>query len=65
MSRKLTEIPTPEPERYELAAGPAYEFALTRRDFFRVMGAGIIVVFILNDAAAYQESGGRPRRGHR
>src|SRR5262245_19933098 len=29
-----------EPERYELTAGPAYHFDLTRRDMFKVLGGG-------------------------
>jgi isoquinoline 1-oxidoreductase len=63
MSQKLNETIAIEPERYELSAGPAYEFALSRRAFFRVVGAGIIVVLVLKDAAAYQEAGGGRRRG--
>ena len=52
-----------EPERYELFEGPRYEFELARRDFFKVLGAGIVVCFAVNRAEAYQESGGRRRRG--
>ncbi len=52
-----------EPERYELAAGPAYHFELARRDFFRVLGGGIVIVFTLKEALAQQESGGVRRRG--
>ncbi len=49
----------PEPERYELLAGPAYHFTPDRRDFFKLLGAGILVILTL-DA---QESGGGRRRG--
>ncbi|MGH9504119.1 MAG: molybdopterin cofactor-binding domain-containing protein [Terriglobales bacterium] len=49
-----------EPERYELAAPPAYRFEIDRRGFFKFLGAGIVVVCVLKDAAA-QESGGRAR----
>jgi hypothetical protein len=35
-----------EPERYELVAGPAYHFDLERRDFFKALGGGILIVFI-------------------
>src|SRR4029077_1392885 len=53
-----------EPERYELAAAPPYRFDLDRREFFKFLGAGMLVVSILIPAAAAQESGGaRQRRG--
>jgi nicotinate dehydrogenase subunit B len=53
-----------EPERYELEAGPAYTFDLdiSRRDIFKLLGGGIVVLSILSDASA-QESGGGGRRG--
>jgi nicotinate dehydrogenase subunit B len=55
-----------EPERYELSEGPRYEFELARRDFFKVLGAGIVVCLAVSRAEAYQgESGGRRRRGGR
>jgi CO/xanthine dehydrogenase Mo-binding subunit len=52
-----------EPERYELAAGPAYHFELARRDFFKVMGGGILIVLTLEEGLAQQESGGGRGRG--
>jgi len=62
MKEKLThEIPL-EPERYELTAGPAYRFELTRRQLFRLLGGGI-VVFFLEDAVTAQESGRGQRPG--
>ncbi len=51
-----------EPERYEFTAAPAYHFELHRRDFFKLLGAGILVFCVLNDASALQESG-RPAGG--
>jgi len=33
-----------EVERYELFAGPAYRFDLERRDFFKLLGGGIVLV---------------------
>ncbi|MEK6322756.1 MAG: molybdopterin cofactor-binding domain-containing protein [Acidobacteriota bacterium] len=49
-----------ETERYELFAEPQYHFnfELDRRDFFKLLGGGIVLVFTL-DAFASQESGGR------
>ena len=46
-----------EPERYELAAAPAYHFAVDRRDFLGLLGGGLLVVF----SARAQESGRRGR----
>ena len=47
-----------EPERYELYQGPSYRFDLDRRDFFKAVGGGIVVVLTLPEARALQESGG-------
>jgi len=53
-----------EPERYELRAAAPYWFDLDRRDFFKFLGAGIVVVSVLQPAIVAQESGGgRQRRG--
>ncbi|MDQ6705074.1 MAG: molybdopterin-dependent oxidoreductase [Acidobacteriota bacterium] len=55
-----------ELERYELFAGPAYRFEPDtepdRRDFFKILGGGIVVMFALSEAEA-QESGRAGRRG--
>jgi len=48
-----------EPERYELTAGPAYHFETDRRDFFKLLGAGLLVVMALKSTAAAQESGSK------
>ncbi len=45
-----------EPERYELSEAQRYRFELERRDFLRVMGAGIVVVAAIPSVFA-QESG--------
>jgi nicotinate dehydrogenase subunit B len=50
-----------EPERYELAKPARYQFDLDRRDFFKSLGMGLVVIGIL-DA---QESGRRRVRGNR
>jgi isoquinoline 1-oxidoreductase len=53
-----------EPERYELLAGPAYQFEADRREFFQFLGAGLLVLLATGEAAA-QESGSGGRRGGR
>src|SRR5216683_6208684 len=64
MSEK-TRIPAPwEPERYELTSAPLYHFDLDRRDFFKFLGAGVLVVSVLKQTAWSQESGrARPWKG--
>jgi CO/xanthine dehydrogenase Mo-binding subunit len=47
-----------EPERYEFGAPPIHHFDLQRRDFFRLLGAGIAVFSVVQRAAGAQESGG-------
>jgi nicotinate dehydrogenase subunit B len=51
----------PEPERYEFNAEPIHQFDLARRDFFKVLGAGIAVFAAAKDALAKQETA--PTRG--
>jgi nicotinate dehydrogenase subunit B len=57
-----------EPERYELSREAPYRFELVdfeRRDFFKVVGGGLLIVFALKSTPAQQagqESGGG-RRG--
>src|SRR3979411_1652750 len=46
-----------EPDRFELAAPPTYHFDVDRREFFRFLGAGVLIVCVLKDARALQESG--------
>jgi isoquinoline 1-oxidoreductase len=53
-----------EPERYELSTASAYVFDLDRREFFKLFGAGVLLVSVLQPSAWTQESGqSRPRRG--
>jgi nicotinate dehydrogenase subunit B len=47
-----------EPERYELRVAAPYRFDLDRRDFFRFLGAGLVVVSVLPPSLSAQESGG-------
>ncbi len=52
-----------EPERYELTAAPTYRFDLDRREFFKFLGAGVLVVSVLKHSSAQESGGGRQRRG--
>lgn len=49
-----------EPERYEFNEFPAYHFEIDRRDFAKLLGAGILILLVARNASA-QES--RNRRG--
>ncbi len=51
-----------EPERYELNSPAIHQFNLQRRDFFKLMGAGIAIFTVAANAAPAQESGGARRR---
>ena len=44
-----------EPERYEFRALPMHHFELARRDFFKILGAGIAVFAVAKDALAGHE----------
>jgi nicotinate dehydrogenase subunit B len=57
---EVIEIPI-ELERYELFATPTYRFNVDRREFFKLFGGGIAIVFTLKEALA-QEAGGRERQ---
>src|SRR6266567_6648416 len=61
----MTAAPTKlvlEPERYEIRSNALHHFSLQRREFFKMMGAGI-AIFSAAANTAGQESGGR--RGNR
>ncbi|HEY6269927.1 MAG TPA: molybdopterin cofactor-binding domain-containing protein [Candidatus Acidoferrum sp.] len=53
-----------EPERYEFSASPIHQFELARRDFFKILGAGIAVFAIAKDAVASQETAPGHRSFH-
>jgi CO/xanthine dehydrogenase Mo-binding subunit len=56
--------PTPdaiEPERYEFFAAPPYRFDLARRDFFKLVGGGILVLLVAETDLAQERQ--RRRRG--
>jgi len=46
----------PEPERYEFSSGSIHHFELARREFFKLLGAGIAVFAIARDSQAAQET---------
>lgn len=52
-----------EPERYELRGQPIHHFELARRDFFKLLGAGIAVFSVAKNVAASPQESGRARRG--
>ena len=45
-----------EPERFEFSAAPMHQFELQRRDFFKILGAGIAVFVVAKEALAAQET---------
>src|SRR5204862_7385752 len=53
-----------EPERYEFSAGPFHQFELARRDFFKILGAGIAIFAIAKDALGAQETAPGSRAFH-
>jgi isoquinoline 1-oxidoreductase len=62
MSAKTNSTRQFEPERYELSSGPSYRFDLGRREFFKFLGSGLVIVSALKPASA-QESGSDRQRG--
>ncbi len=56
-------MPEIERERYELFEAPVYRFAplyLDRRDFFEILGGGLVLLLALDTRATAQESGRGP-----
>src|ERR1700679_2384815 len=51
-----------EVERYELYAERAFTLELNRRDFFRVVGGGLVVAFLLGNGVADYAFAQRPGR---
>ena len=52
-----------EAERYELTEPPRYHFELQRREFFKVMGAGAVVLVASRSAAGAAGTRRCGRRG--
>lgn len=57
MNRELDFQTGLEPERYELTSPPRYWFEVDRREFFKFLGAGVLVVCVRREARGLQESG--------
>jgi CO/xanthine dehydrogenase Mo-binding subunit len=53
-----------EPERFEFSGSPIHQFELARRDFFKILGAGIAVFAVAKDALAAQETAPGHRSFH-
>ena len=53
-------MPDIELERYELFEAPAYRFEFERRDFFKFLGGGLVLLLALDTSATAQESGRGP-----
>ena len=62
--RKREETFLLEPERYEFRAMPMHQFALERRDFLKLFGAGLAVFAVAKDVSAMQETAPGPRGFH-
>jgi CO/xanthine dehydrogenase Mo-binding subunit len=59
MSGRPVSKPFVEPERYEFHSSPAYHFELDRRELFKLLGSGVLIVCVAREAASFQESGRR------
>src|SRR6266700_2895537 len=49
-----------EPERYELKAPPIYHFEVDRREFFKFLAAGVLIVCVLKDSQAEESVSDKP-----
>jgi nicotinate dehydrogenase subunit B len=55
-SSQQPQKPVLEPERYEFTSAPLHHFELARREFFKLLGAGIAVFAIAKNSQAAQET---------
>ena len=62
-SHAATGQPAIEPERYEFFSPPAHHFHLARRDFFKLLGAGVAVFASAKSAAASAQETPASSRG--
>jgi isoquinoline 1-oxidoreductase len=58
---KFAIAPAIAPERYEFNSPSLHQFALARREFFKLLGTGIAVFAVTKDALATQETAPGPR----
>ncbi|MGH9437456.1 MAG: molybdopterin cofactor-binding domain-containing protein, partial [Terriglobia bacterium] len=58
MSEELFEPRAIEPERYEFYAPPSYCFKADRREFLKILGGGLLVVCVFENASASSVPGG-------
>jgi CO/xanthine dehydrogenase Mo-binding subunit len=69
MTRDLITDEPIEEERYELLAGPCYDFTHNRREFIEVLGAGILIAVAASNGMAQQseprKSGSSDRGGQK
>jgi nicotinate dehydrogenase subunit B len=56
MSHAPSATPVFEPERYEFTSGSLHHFDLARREFFKLLGAGIAVFAVATKSQAAQET---------
>jgi nicotinate dehydrogenase subunit B len=63
MSNQLNFQTGLEPERYELTAPPRYRFEVDRREFFKFLGAGILIVSVWKGAHGQESGSGKGARG--
>ncbi len=64
----MKELETPElviePERYEFTAAPMYHFDLDRREFFKTLGCGMVILLLVYSSLGKESvSAGRRVRG--
>jgi len=62
-TKPFDDVDALEPDRFELAQGPAYRFDLERREWLKLLGGGLIVGVLADGSAVAQESGRRGRSG--
>jgi isoquinoline 1-oxidoreductase len=60
--QSFTEFPF-EPERYELYEDPSFALELSRREFFRIVGGGVVVALLFHDMASTQQPAQGRQRG--
>jgi nicotinate dehydrogenase subunit B len=58
MNEQFPNAITIEPERYEFFEDPSFALELDRRDFFRIVGGGLVVALFLRGLSASAQRGG-------